>query len=184
MSNLYKKISNYYNSLSSKGKLILITLLVLILAIIYYLLARGSFREGEINYKDFNIQTAIDNSDVVYERGKISKADETVQDILDVNTKQYIVNGKVVTVKQLYKYVVSNNYKKVISYHKFKKLLNNFYKKMYSSDGTYSKNYIDKVYYYSSYSMYIVKLNTLNGEDAYIGIIGLDNDKFTIGYIE
>jgi len=70
---------------------------------------------------------------------------------------------------------------------KFKKTSKEFFLKVLGeNDISYLEygNFIDKVYYSKNYDMYILKVKTLDENDAYFGIVVSNNSNYQISYIQ
>jgi len=180
MNKIKKSIMDLYNSLSSKQKLVVLIVFVSIMALIYFNFIKNDYKGDDIDYRKISIESLIESSEVVYDRDLIMSIDKCVNNILKVNNESLIMNNRKVKVRNLYDELVSNNYKKSLSYSKFKNKMNQFYQNVLNDEGYIDgKNYIDTVLYSSKNNMYLIKL----GEISYIGII-INDFSYTIGYIE
>ena len=148
MSDTREKITNFFNSLTTKEKLILLFILVVILVVFYILVINNNYRGTDINYKDLKSENIIEYSSVVYDRDEILVIDEVVDEILKINDGTWVLNNEPITIKDIYSQVVTPNYKKKMSYNKFKNALNSVYQKVLGENGKYDsgKNYIDTVF--------------------------------------
>lgn len=184
--NIKKFLYDYYNSLTSNQKLIYCICIFLFVISIYYIFINNSYRENEINYKKVDLTTIINSSDICYDRNIIKSLDDILNDIIKVHDRSLIVNNKNISLKKFYNESVSDNYKKAISYKKFKEKINNLYDNYFMSyqDINYSY-YIDLVYYSQGYDMYLIKVvSTKNINDMYIGFKLLDDSEYIISFIE
>ena len=181
MKNIKQRILDFYNSLSKKNKMVIVAFIVLFLAIIYYLFVKNNYRAEEINYKKMDINNVISKSTIIYNRTTLLELQDILEKIFDVQCGRMTVNNKVITLKQLYDNAIPYNYSKALSYNKFKKKINDISTKITLD----FENIINIVYYYGDYDMYLVKLNTNNLEDVYIGIkIFQSTSNYSIIYIE
>lgn len=182
--NIKNFLYDYYNSLTSKQKLIYCICIFLFVISIYYMFINKSYRENEINYKKLDSLSIINSSEICYDRDIIKCLDDILDDIIKVYDKNLFINNKKVSLRKFYNEVVSDNYKKAISYRKFKNKVNN----LYDNYNMFYKNYgcyIDLVYYSEVYDMYLVKLISTNDiNDLYIGFRLFDNSEYIISFIE
>lgn len=180
MEKLKKSIIKFYNSLTSKGKLTLWSVLVIILALLYALVIRNGYKDNEINYNKVNIETLLSDSEVTYNRDIIMSLEGILNSIMKVSDGTLRINDNNISYRDLYNSVVSENYKKKISYSKFKKSMDKVLTDAYDG-GSYDSNktYITEVLYAHGYNMYLIKL----GDNSYIGII-MNPSSYNIGYIE
>lgn len=190
MNKIIKSINEFINSLNSKEKLKYSVLILLFASIIYFLIINNSYRQGEINYKNLSSQSIIDNSEIIYDRATIMTIDDICNDLLKVKFDSLVIDGKQVKLKDIYKFDVTSNYKKKISFKKFSKKINEIYNNVFNEiediSSLNNKQIIDVIYYSVPYDMYLVKINT-NSEDIqnYIGIrLYNSNTQFSIIYVE
>lgn len=180
MNKIKKMITDLYNSLNSKEKLILVIILIIIMSFIYFTFIKNSYKKNDIDYRKISIESMKDSAEVVYDRNLIMGIDECINNILKVNDGAFKLNNKTVTIKNIYDEVVSDNYKKSVSYNKFKKKIENVYKNVLGNEGYIDgKKYIKNVLYSSNNNIYLVEI----GDDSYIGIV-IDDFSYTIGYVE
>lgn len=186
MLKIKEKIFNYFDSLTSKGRLLLMIGILIFLICFYMIFISNNYRSSDVNYNEFNSTTIIERASVIYNRDQIYSLDVVIDEILKINEGTWYVNNKKVTLNDLYSEIVTQNYKKKISKNNFKKTMNNIYLKLFGDNGDYNSNYnyIEKVYYSAEYDMYLIKLVTIKEEDnAYIGI-RINNNNFLVTYVE
>ena len=188
MNKIKNFILNWYYSLNSREKLILAVVMLFLLILFYFVFIRNSYRENEINYNELNSQEIIDNSNVVYNRERILSLDEIIVKIFKINQSRLNINDKIVSIKELYNNSVTNNYKKEISYKKFKQKIELIQQDVYGDlnniEVDYFNTIIDKVYYSDKYDMFLVKLKTINEKDRYIGLRIINEYNYNIVYID
>lgn len=185
MSNIIKKIRDYFNSLTSQQKLFVIIGLVVLLMLFYFLFINGNIRSEDINYKKLSIDTILEQSSIVYDRDDCLIVDGIVNNILRINNKAWYVGNKPVTLKKLYSNAIIPTYKRTISKSKFTDKMSNIYTNVLGQEGNMdnSKTYIDTLYYSAKYDMYLVKFKTVNDSNNYIGI-RIVNNNYYITYVE
>lgn len=189
MGKIVDTIMQYYNSLTSRGKLILAFAILIILMIFSALVINNSYRTEEINYNNLTATQIIENSSVVYARNEIATLDEIVKKILKVHTGEITIKNKRTSIRDLYNETVLDNYKKELSYGKFKKKINHFYEKVLFNKNITSinkeLNFIEKVYYSYDYNMYIIEIKEeFESENTYLGIRLINNNEYKISYVE
>lgn len=185
-----KSINEFINSLNSKEKLKYLVIIIIFASIIYFLIINNSYRQGEINYKNLNSKLIIDNSEIIYDRSTVMTIDDICNDLLKIKFDSLVLDGKQVKLKDIYKFVVTSNYKKKISSKRFSKEMNEIYSNVFNENEDISaldyKQIIDVVYYSAQYDMYLVKIKT-NDQNVqnYIGIrLYNSNTQFSIIYVE
>ena len=189
MNKIKEKIARFYNSLTIKQKLIYATVLVVIATIIYLIFVNNSYRNTDINYNKIDTAKIIESSNVLYDRATIASLDDILKNLLRIKFKNYYIENEEVTLKKVYSNLVTTNYKKKMSYGKFKKTMENLYTNIIANDDInlmLSKEYIKKVYYSNEYDIYLLELKSQQNEvKNYIGIRLLNNDtEFAITYLE
>lgn len=171
MNKFISSLKEKYNSLSTSNKLKLIVSIVIVLALIYYLLVNKSYRENEIVYDNLTAESIIENSYIIYNRIELQEINEIISKLSDINYSRYYVDDKLITIKDLYNYGVTENYKKAISNRKFSNKFSEIFMNLYSdnSEEGIIENFIDRVYYSDEYDMYLVKFKTIEDKNYYIG---------------
>jgi len=117
----------------------------------------------------------------------INSLDGVLKDFLKVKYNSLYLGDKKISLSKYYNNTVLNSYKKEMSQLKFKKTSKEFFLKVLGeNDISYLEygNFIDKVYYSKNYDMYILKVKTLDENDAYFGIVVSNNSNYQISYIQ
>ncbi len=187
MNNLKEKIIDWYENLNTNKKIFFVFVVVAFLGVIYYFFINNNYREGEINYKKFNINEIVVESNIIYDRSMINSLDGVLKDFLKVKYNSLYLGDKKISLSKYYNNTVLNSYKKEMSQLKFKKTSKEFFLKVLGeNDISYLEygNFIDKVYYSKDYDMYILKVKTLDENDAYFGIVVSNNSNYQISYIQ
>lgn len=189
MRKLGDAIMQFYNSLTSRGKLILAFAVLVILMLFSSLVINNSYRTEEINYNKLTAVQIIEKSDVIYSRNEIASLDEITEKILKIHTKELVIKNDKVSIRDLYNNTVLDNYKKELSYRKFKKKLNHFYDKVFTNRNSEyldkNINFIEKVYFSYDYNMYIIEIREeFENENTYLGIRLINNNEYKISFVE
>lgn len=189
MRKIMDTIMQYYNSLTSRGKLILAFTILVVLMLFSSLVINNSYRADEIDYNNLTATQIIEKSDIVYVRSEIATLDEIIGKVLKVHTGELILKNDIASIRDLYNNAVLDNYKKELSYGKFKNKINHFYQKtLFNRNVTNINNdinYIKKVYYSYDYNMYIIEVNEeFETENTYLGIRLIENNEYKISFVE
>lgn len=185
MEKLRKNIIGWYSSLTSQQKLKISIIGLVILISFYLIFIRNSYRQDEINYKNISNDSIIQSSYMVYDRNIILTLDEIIEKILKVETNEYRIKDKQISINTLYKDAVSYNYKKNITKKQFKNKMNLVYEKVLNNENYNAyKNYIQEVYFSEQYDMYLIRLNTCDDSEIYIGIKIIDDYFYNIVYFQ
>lgn len=190
MNKIRESINEFINSINSKDKLKYSVIIIIFASIIYFLIVNNSYRQGEINYKNLNSQAIIESSEILYERSTLMTIDEICTNLFKIKFNSFVIDGKQVKLKDVYKINITSNYKKKISSGKFVKKMNTIYDNVFNEGEDISslnyKNIMDVVYYSAQYDMYLVKISTNDKNiQNYIGIrLYNNNTQFSIIYVE
>ncbi len=184
MEKLQNKLIKFFESLSTKNRLLFIIGILIVLVLFYMIFINGNYRGSDINYRKANIETIINTSSYIYDRDQIMALDEVIDKILKIKNETWAIDTKFVTLNNLYSQTLTDNYKNFLSKSKFKKKMNEIYSNVLDSNGyNKDKNYTKQVYYSAEYNTYLVELNTLTDIKSYIGI-RLVNNTYVISYLE
>ena len=179
----------FYNSLTSRGKLILAFAVLVVLMLFSSLVINNSYRSDEINYNNLTATQIIEKSNVIYARNEIVSLDEVLEKILKIHTGELVIKNDKISIRDLYNNTLLDNYKKELSYGKFKKKLNHFYDKVFLNKNAEvldtNNNYIEKVYFSYDYNMYIIEIKEeFENENTYLGIRLINNNEYKISFVE
>lgn len=190
MGELKNKIISKYNSLNSREKLIWAIGILLMFVIIYHIFLTSVPRANEIDYRNLTTQMIIEDSKIEYDRGKISSLNGIVENMLKLEYSELMIDGKTVSKREFYNATVTNNYKKNISFGRFKKVLSHINEKVYygyeNRNMVNTKDVINCVYYSPNYDMYLIELKeNYEQENTYIGIrLTSETKTYSVVYLE
>lgn len=190
MNKIFENVVDYVKGMKSINKLILSIIAVVVLYFLVKIISNISFSETMIDYKNTNGKELVQNSAECKDRDVYVILNDIVENFLAVKIDGYKIDNHKVTLKDFYNYALYDEFKVNMSYFNFKSKAQKMYSKIYNEDIKYKNipldSYIDSIYTYSNaLKMYIVKINTNNGDDAYIGIKLEENtNNYSIFYIE
>lgn len=183
MNKIIKRVVEFYNSLTTKNRLILLFIIVLIAGLIYSGIINNSSRNGETNYGKLTKEEILSQSYEVKDRAIIMEIDFILNKIADIKYGRYYYKNNIIELNDLYSACADNTLKKSVSKRKFNSKISSFYENVLSEQSSNEiNNFINKVYYSSLYNIYMVELK--NNPDEYIGFTLYMSDKsFFITYI-
>lgn len=193
MNKLIDNVAKFFNSLTKVQQLITSVIVLLLLILLVNLLSNFNVEKGIINYREVtSVTSLIENKEVVSNREIYYDCEVIVKNLLNTYLNNYYIDNEKVTTRQYYDYALEESYKVRFSNLSFKKKVNNFANKVLANnkagelENILGRKVINKVYEYSyEESMYIVELNTLTQENAYLGIrFDYATSRFYIFYIE
>ena len=85
MLKIKEKIFNYFDSLTSKGRLLLMIGILIFLICFYMIFISNNYRSSDVNYNEFNLTTIIERASVIYNRDQIYSLDVVIDEILKIN---------------------------------------------------------------------------------------------------
>lgn len=189
-----ERVSNKFNSLTTKQKMLFALLCLVVLMIGTYILS--SPKDG-INYKTANKDTFISNSTVSYNRDVYAILDDIIKKYIDsyqtiekldtTNLIEYVYLGY--TTREYYS-ALTPGYKKYLGKGKYmelaKSMLNKFVTRNENGIVIHNDIPIKEVYRINDTNMYFCKLNTINENiESYIGIkIDSSSNTYSIFYLE
>lgn len=181
------KLVDIKGNITSKQRLVLlITFLVLIVIVFYFLKDITSEREG-IDYKNTEVIDLLTSSYEINERDVYWNLDKIISEFIYSYKSEF--NDQINDLEYYYG-ALDPNYKKFLRKKKYIEISNNLITKVLGENkdmfATLSSDFITSVYRLDEYdNAYLCKLKTVNStEEAYIGIVlDTEHKKYNIFYI-
>ncbi len=173
---------------------------IILLSIGTALLSSTTKKDNNVNYKEFSLDEILNSSEEIKAREEYWTLNDIIYSFLssynlEISSTGLVNNSnntKTYTRESYYK-VLSSDYRKYLKKSKYMELSKNMMEKFvqYSNNKIYIKDsdIISNIYLLNEYEygndMYICKLNTVKIDTtSYIGIQLLENNTYTIFYIE
>lgn len=180
MKKIISKFKEFENELNSSQKLIMYIILVFLLILAVNMISKLSFGSNNIDYRQIENDILSQKYEVTKDREIYMKIGFIIDEINKINRDEYEIDGKKVSINDLYKYAKFSEYQ--ISKSKFKKNISKAFGNIQTNEIEYS--IIKNIYNYSSeQGMYIVEIETAENNKNYIGI-NLKENNFYIFYLK